>query len=47
MFVNELGVERGVDPENLPARACVKAEMARPELLVEMMVAPRSSDPGP
>jgi enamine deaminase RidA (YjgF/YER057c/UK114 family) len=27
-----------VDPENAPARACVKAEMARPEVLVEIMV---------
>ena len=27
-----------VDPENPPARACVKAEMARPEVLVEIMV---------
>jgi len=27
-----------VDPSNPPARACVKAEMARPEVLVEIMV---------
>jgi enamine deaminase RidA (YjgF/YER057c/UK114 family) len=27
-----------VDPENPPARACVKAEMARREVLVEIMV---------
>jgi enamine deaminase RidA (YjgF/YER057c/UK114 family) len=27
-----------VDPRNPPARACVKAEMARPEVLVEIMV---------
>jgi enamine deaminase RidA (YjgF/YER057c/UK114 family) len=27
-----------VDPENPPARACVKAEMARPDVLVEIMV---------
>ncbi len=27
-----------VDPENPPARACVKAEMARPEVMVEIMV---------
>src|SRR5271166_4919971 len=27
-----------VDPENPPARACVKADLARPELLVEIMV---------
>jgi enamine deaminase RidA (YjgF/YER057c/UK114 family) len=27
-----------VDPENPPARACVKAEMARPEVLVEIMI---------
>jgi enamine deaminase RidA (YjgF/YER057c/UK114 family) len=27
-----------VDPQNPPARACVKAEMARPEVLVEIMV---------
>jgi enamine deaminase RidA (YjgF/YER057c/UK114 family) len=27
-----------VDPDNPPARACVKAEMARPEVLVEIMV---------
>lgn len=27
-----------VDHENPPARACVKAEMARPEVLVEIMV---------
>ena len=27
-----------VDPANPPARACVKAEMARPEVLVEIMV---------
>ena len=27
-----------VNPENPPARACVKAEMARPEVLVEIMV---------
>ena len=27
-----------VDPENLPARACVKADLARPEVLVEIMV---------
>jgi enamine deaminase RidA (YjgF/YER057c/UK114 family) len=27
-----------VDPENPPARACVKADMARPDVLVEIMV---------
>lgn len=27
-----------VDPENPPVRACVRAEMARPEVLVEIMV---------
>jgi enamine deaminase RidA (YjgF/YER057c/UK114 family) len=27
-----------VDPRNPPARACVRAEMARPEVLVEIMV---------
>ncbi len=27
-----------VDPENPPARACVTANMARPEVLVEIMV---------
>ncbi len=27
-----------VDPENPPARACVKADLARPDLLVEIMV---------
>jgi len=27
-----------VDPENPPARACVRADMARPEILVEIMV---------
>src|SRR6201998_4620191 len=27
-----------VDSENPPARACVKADMARPEILVEIMV---------
>lgn len=27
-----------VDPENPPVRACVKAGLARPELLVEIMV---------
>ena len=27
-----------VDPANPPARACVRAEMARPEVLVEIMV---------
>ena len=27
-----------VDPENPPARACVRADMARPEVLVEIMV---------
>ena len=27
-----------VDPENPPARACVKADLARPEVLVEIMV---------
>jgi enamine deaminase RidA (YjgF/YER057c/UK114 family) len=27
-----------VDPQNPPARACVKADMARPEILVEIMV---------
>ena len=26
------------DADNLPARACVQAEMARPEVLVEIMV---------
>jgi enamine deaminase RidA (YjgF/YER057c/UK114 family) len=27
-----------VDPQNPPARACVKADLARPQLLVEIMV---------
>jgi enamine deaminase RidA (YjgF/YER057c/UK114 family) len=27
-----------VDPANPPARACVRADMARPEVLVEIMV---------
>ncbi|HXC27871.1 MAG TPA: Rid family hydrolase [Stellaceae bacterium] len=27
-----------VDPANPPARACVQANMARPEVLVEIMV---------
>jgi enamine deaminase RidA (YjgF/YER057c/UK114 family) len=27
-----------VDPQNPPARACVKADLARPEVLVEIMV---------
>ena len=27
-----------VDPENPPARACVKVDLARPEILVEIMV---------
>jgi enamine deaminase RidA (YjgF/YER057c/UK114 family) len=27
-----------VDPENPPARACVKADLARPQILVEIMV---------
>ena len=27
-----------VDPANPPARACVKADLARPEVLVEIMV---------
>jgi len=27
-----------VDPANPPARACVKADLARPEILVEIMV---------
>jgi enamine deaminase RidA (YjgF/YER057c/UK114 family) len=27
-----------VDPENPPARACVQASLARPEVLVEIMV---------
>jgi enamine deaminase RidA (YjgF/YER057c/UK114 family) len=27
-----------VDPANPPARACVRADMARPEILVEIMV---------
>ena len=27
-----------VDPENPPVRACVRADMARPEILVEIMV---------
>jgi len=27
-----------VDPQNPPARACVRADMARPEVLVEIMV---------
>jgi enamine deaminase RidA (YjgF/YER057c/UK114 family) len=27
-----------VDPDNPPARACVKADLARPEILVEIMV---------
>ncbi|HEV2099852.1 MAG TPA: RidA family protein [Stellaceae bacterium] len=27
-----------VDPNNPPARACVRADMARPEILVEIMV---------
>lgn len=27
-----------VDPDNLPVRACVRADLARPELLLEIMV---------
>ena len=27
-----------VDPQNAPARACVRADLARPEVLVEIMV---------
>ena len=27
-----------VDPENPPVRACVRADLARPEILVEIMV---------
>ena len=27
-----------VDPENPPVRACVRADLARPEVLVEIMV---------
>ena len=27
-----------VDPDNPPVRACVRADLARPELLVEIMV---------
>lgn len=27
-----------VDPENLPVRACVRADLARPGLLIEIMV---------
>ena len=27
-----------VDPENPPVRACVRADMARPEILIEIMV---------
>ena len=27
-----------VDPQNPPARACVRADLARPEILVEIMV---------
>jgi enamine deaminase RidA (YjgF/YER057c/UK114 family) len=27
-----------VDPKNPPARACVRADLARPEILVEIMV---------
>jgi enamine deaminase RidA (YjgF/YER057c/UK114 family) len=27
-----------VDPQNPPARACVKADLARPDLLIEIMV---------
>jgi enamine deaminase RidA (YjgF/YER057c/UK114 family) len=27
-----------VDPENPPCRACVRADMARPEILIEIMV---------
>ena len=27
-----------VDPDNPPARACVRADLARPEILVEIMV---------
>ena len=27
-----------VDPANPPARACVRADMARPDVLVEIMV---------
>jgi enamine deaminase RidA (YjgF/YER057c/UK114 family) len=27
-----------VDPQNPPARACVRADMARPEVLIEIMV---------
>jgi hypothetical protein len=35
---HELGVERLVGPENPPARACVRADLARPEVPVEIMV---------
>jgi enamine deaminase RidA (YjgF/YER057c/UK114 family) len=27
-----------VDPQNPPVRACVRADLARPEVLVEIMV---------
>ncbi len=27
-----------IDPENMPARACVRSELARPDLLIEIMV---------
>ena len=27
-----------IDPENMPARACVRSELARPDLLIEIMI---------
>ena len=27
-----------IDPDNMPARACVRSELARPEFLIEIMV---------
>ena len=27
-----------IDPDNMPARACVRSELARPDLLIEIMV---------
>ena len=35
--MNEVWVD-WIDPENPPVRACVEAKLARPELLVEIMV---------
>ena len=27
-----------IDPDNMPARACVRSELARPDLLIEIMI---------